>query len=861
MSKGRSADSENNQAQLPYADLFSPLLSSIHNALAYCYEQCVKKEILIDDDDKKLESYFSEFEKFYKYGVNKHVSKGLSKNDKVKRSIYPRLSKLTLQAFKEAQEITQSGNFQGFVLPSPLSILYQALTVPSEPQTAAYPFVLCRSMLFSFFRAHPDHPELSDKYPHLDSFDEKDVLDSIASLRNHINIQMRWPDKRASGTSLTSRVNFITGHLLALKGIVHLFFFEERDLLDFCHITNHIETYTGKKEKDDERNAPTYRFRLSDSYTELPQHGEIINMIFGIPLPIRGADIIFNEGLKTTSLGGIVGNLSGRPGVGKTSFALSLAALLSPFNTKCIYISLEEQAKDLSKRLITLIPEYAKSLNIFKAPDNHNDPWFLPLKITSNLDVEGLTDVLEKLQNDLDSSKINEIDDTSIPAVCSTYIVIDNINELAEAYIYDFQGYQQLEDLITQCRQMGAFVLLVSGEDVPDKLRLDYLVDLSFNLKQTGIDSEKEKPSRIFQLIKTRHQISRQGSHTFHLSGPVGFRICPQTPSQMDKKEVLRRLLPDKTRSILTLNIHKDDYQSPKPEYSSYLELFPISQILIHGFGSTGKAGFALKILLTPPVARHTDKKAGINAKNKFLKEQVIDTKKTYNFFHHRRRVLVLSFLYPKKYYENLENRISNSIEVSFPKIKKSRLNILSFYPGYLTPEDFINKVVRSLDEATLEGEPFTGVLIDGLHNVFLQFKNLQENHMVWPLLYGILSRFNVTVVSTFTNFSLNTRQIEPALNTSLADQQDSYYHQSIDDRQLIQQGQIPFLHSLVKASDFYLILEEYIVDNKTIAQKERKYLISVKSAVDQKLPDRYLEWDREGLYIKGDYYTENIAE
>lgn len=827
--------------ELPYSDIFFPLLKSIHNGLAYCYlfGQNPKKELA--ENDPQLKKLFSPFEKWYKLGTNKHISKGLSKKDQQRYHIFPRLSKLTIQAFKEAQEITKDPNFKGLVLPSPLSILYQALTVPSEPQTSSYPLVLCRSMMFSFFQIHPQHNESLNQYKHLSQFDEKSVLESIASFRNHIRIQARWPDKRADAKSLNNKVHFLVGHILSMKGITHLWFSTKDELLDFCTFNNS----TDYRAFIDKYKNPSYRFRLAYAYSELPPPGEVVNLIFGVPLPFRGADILFFGGIKKTAKGGIVVSVSGKPGAGKTSVALSIGALLSPFNTKCIYISLEEEPQDLYKRLVTLIPEHLKELSIYKDPSNKSNKWFFPYKINTNIDIEDLTVILHKLKMDLETPPENDILHDILPHVCSKYIVIDNINELAEDYTKGRSGYDKLEKLIAQCRDMGAIVLMISAHEVPDKLKLDYLVDVAITIKQTGTDTQMVKPIRIFQLNKTRHQVSRQGSHVFHLTGPAGFRICPQTPSQMDKKEILKRLLPDKSSCVLTLNLRSDHPTKPKPTYDPYLKIFPVSQILVHGFGSTGKAGFALKILLTPPIKRPTNKRSSLKSEEETLSKIIL--KGGYSRFVFQRKVLIISFLYPQEYYEELAKKISSSIKASFPALKNAKIIILPFFPGYLTPEDFINKIVRYLDEAILEGEPYTGVLLDGLHNVFLQFKNLQENDMVWPLLYGILSRYKITVVSTFTNFSLSNKRIDANSKSENTEQINALFHQSIEDQRLMQKGQTPFLHSLVKASDFYLLLEEVIDAN---ANFERKYLVSVRSAIDQAIPRSFLEWDRQNLYV-----------
>ncbi len=294
----------------------------------------------------------------------------------------------------------------------------------------------------------------------------------------------------------------------------------------------------------------------------------------------------------------------------------------------------------------------------------------------------------------------------------------------------------------------------------------------------------------------------------------------------------MKRLLSDKSKLILTFNLLEE--KSKKPEYTPYLKLFQNSQILIHGQGSSGKAGLGLKILFTPVVNRNKDyKKKSEIEENSFLENQIF--KSDFSRETHLKKVMIISFLYPKEYYEEL---ISEKIIPSFKKINHSIKNFkhktLPFFPGYLTAEDFVNKVVRTLDEAILEVEPFTGVILDGLHNVFLQFNNHQDNDMVWPLLYGILSRYNVTVVSTFTNFSINNQNDESYLSSILT-----------EDQKLMQKGLTPLLHSMVKACDFYISLEE-----KQSLDNEKYYQIAVFSSVDQIPPKGKLNWDRQSLTI-----------
>lgn len=365
---------------------------------------------------------------------------------------------------------------------------------------------------------------------------------------------------------------------------------------------------------------------------------------------------------------------------------------------------------------------------------------------------------------------------------------------------------------------MGAIVLLIAAEEIPKKFNFDYLVDIAIHLKQSHLDKPYEKPVRILELVKTRHQLSRQGSHIFHISNSRGFRISPQIPSQIDKKEKVKIKLPSDSEYIHTLNFIQEK------DITKFVNFLPIainSHILVHGYGSSGKAGFGLKLLLTPYLPKHIN----LNSIDK------ISIKISHSYSN---KVLIVSFLYPVEYYDILVHKINKQFTALFENFnvkKGQQYFVKAFFPGYLTPEDFIYKLVRLLDEANLEGQPFTGILLDGLHNVFLQFKSLQESHMIWPLLYSILSRYNLTVVSTFTNFSLDERHID---KNSL-DNRTSF--QTPDDFALMQQGQRPFLHGLVKAADYYFLLEEIIDDNNSFA---RNYWLSVRSSIRQTPPKNF---------------------
>ena len=218
---------------------------------------------------------------------------------------------------------------------------------------------------------------------------------------------------------------------------------------------------------------------------------------------------------------------------------------------------------------------------------------------------------------------------------------------------------------------------------------------------------------------------------------------------------------------------------------------------------------------------------------NDFLNRKI-----DFNSREYKHKILVVSFLYPKEYYINLENRISTLFTSQsknkaaiYPNLIEPEIQHITFYPGFLSPEDFINKVSRYLDTAIQNGEPYTGILLDGIHNVFLQFPLLQERDMVWPMLYNMLLKYKLTIVTTFTTFNI----------------EDEKTSKNYD---LFLRGHAPVLHAMVQATDYYLYLEP------SPANDVLEYILSIKSAINQKVPNYSIKWDRNSLIIENQKFS-----
>lgn len=839
-----------------YDNLIPVLWESISLALSKCMEYKELNQLdQLTESNHELINCFSELKKV---NVDRHISEGLIPTHQDRYDVFPRVLKLTLMAFNEAQNVPTKS---GYVLPSPLYIIYQTFTVPEHSFTAAYAITSCRSFLFSLFNMRPTNQGYDKDLAEKRLFSETDVSDSLFDFETFENLQLRWPKEKFKSNKKLRKgeIKHFVGHFLAAKGIAHLWFGKvtektEEGKREVKQTSKEValEFLSFKKRSKFENQLinklSKVHFRRSSNYREIPEWGGILNQIFGFPVPIKGSDIVFYGGLRPSSNGGLVVSVSGRAGVGKTSFALAIANSFSAYGTQCFYISLEEEIKDIERRLLSVRPHIQKELSFFsKKPD-----WFHGKKIPGIIQIDRFSEELMMMAEDL--KDVSSRDTSILPDFCPYIIIIDNITEL----VADFESdhYAQIEEFVDRCRDLNALVILLSPVDIPEKLKLEYLVDIGIELKYKNLDVEDEKPVRVFNLYKTRHQLSRQGSHIFHMSGTDGFRISPQIPSQIDRKEKIQRKLHDRSRIIHTMNYLKNSdgntfdstinrLSSYDPETNTerkeYIQLFPRTHILVHGYGSAGKAGFAIKLLLTPPVSSGTS---------------IEDVQKQeFDHLKFKRKILIISFLYPKNYYEELvrgKKNVQGKISNLFDQLPDPLIDYLILYPGYLSPQDFLNKVTRKLDEANLKGQPYTGVLVDGLHNVFLQFEKLQDSNMVWPMLYNILARYNLTIVSTFTNFSLNDKMIENGYNDK-----NQLMHQAVPDQLLLQKGMAPFLHALVKAADYYLFMEQ----STSALDGSKRYILTVKGAIGQAVPEEFLEWDRENNDFMGIHTLSELKE
>ena len=741
-----------------------------------------------------------------------------------------RISDLVITTLKSAEErkSVTKGKVTGEFLPSPLKILLDYLTIPEEAASKAYAFMTLRLFLYEEMKLWPSGSDVPKGYT---PFSQKDVVEELQV----INTYWKGRDNIPVGGS---PVKVLICHLLAMEGLMDLRFGTKGK--------RKIDPGKARKEYCEKKCLVPddgYEFRVSERVRRLPEASEIINRLWGVSLPVRGANTLFFGGLRFSESGGLVVAVSGAPGTGKTSIALGLAAVLSPLGAMTFYITAEESENDLLNRLAMVTPEYLGKI-VPKTSESVSSNNFYCKRLPPDTGEGGasgevLHGILTEIKSVLSKSK-KDSETNGFPLPCPLMVVIDGLQVYLGQDRSSREGSEYtLYRFIQDCRDLNVLVILTSGVQLSSLPKLEYLVDVVMRLDYRDTEKLEEKPLRILELIKTRHQISRPGTHVFHISGEEGLKISPQLPSLLDTKAIYEVLLPDqecrtdvfnryfRLSAGADINCGIANEKSVETLAEPFLYTFPRSHILVHGKGSAGKSGFGLKLLMAP-----------------FFREGNYEGDSCA-----RPRILIISFLYPADYYEKIWNLLTSLRSIEYAEYdglhdRKNKLTskdyeILHFYPGYLNPEDMASKIMQRLDGAELEGAPFTGVMFDGIHNVFLQFPRLESREMIWPMIYDLLRRRDLTVVTTHTNITVHE-----------SDDPNEDYDLNIRKAK-------PLLHAILQGADFFIGLNEETGSNdchekkgEPASDEEGCYAIRVHMAQGQPRPPGKMLWNREKLMI-----------
>lgn len=762
------------------------------------------------------------------------------------------------------------------ILSSPLAFLQQVLTDPKYPSSAAYAHALVRAMIFGaaanagarLARSRAS-PSVSARAAVWGWIDSEKIVSALRDIEAHF--------ERGDAINPSSPTEFILLHMLAAKGYFHLSLARGSEVIEpskhrgFEHRVVGLDTLLERRSLVPPEDL--YEFVASKSLKSLPSPAEIANEIDGLPIPVPGLDAVFAGGIRFTINDGAMGRVAGRSGAGKTSFAIGLATALAPLGITTVYLSCEENKEDLKHRIQTMVPEFVRRTATFP---QRIDDWLIayhlghPNPAENQATIVHIVDALldeygQKLPLD-DLSERRVIDrNNSRPGLVPLLLVIDGAHELLTSWNDTILPEEDMASevtigmhgLVEKLRQLGAFTLMLSARDDRGSMSaLDYLVDFLVNLHIEHVGSVTEPPLRTFVLEKTRRQHACQGAHILSLSPRQLMAVAPQLSTQRDRLRDFLWSAPrgDRWFDVLRRAEARGKTARHSPKLVDYAAIKEQTQTLVMGHGSGGKAGFALRILCSPLVEEHheatelaqrqlmlpvpatktlgADRRSAVKTKN---------IRRTYGSkgTQQSRRILVISFLFDDDYYDNLVRRIvegwqpkrSSEQEVMVRADARTQLppprillDTLRFYPGHLRPEEFLRDISGKLRGAELEGLPFDAVLIDGLHNVPLQFPHLQGSSIFWPILFEILRKQDVSVVTTFTHFDLGEGVTARGLAADL----------EAANRRIA-----PLLHALVGSAD-------NIIDVSEVPDRRDHVRIHVKTARDWEVDERMWFWDRQ---------------
>ena len=735
-----------------------------------------------------------------------------------------------------------------FNIPSPYQIVADFLTIPEHPGSRAYALLTMRTVLFQRFGAMPK-TILKHAYKEFTVQDLEIAYNSLLTSMEE-RYRSRGQDKiddlkPRPKAGLRTRVSGILRHYLAMTGVLNLRVKPSKKFLQspeqalwrlsqLCDV--HTDSIPLEFTRPQYLKAPT-------------EFSELVNNLWGIPLPIRGADTIFRGGLNFASRGGLVYALHGGAGSGKTTLALGIGASLSGFGIRTLFLTAEEDEADLRSRATSLLPLKIRSLPF--VPDD-SKKWlhisrFELVPDENETGLRCISDLFEQIASALEEqNRASESIHNGVPLPCSTMIVLDGLHDIATQALFDTSQTEsekiteEFHQFISTCRKLRALVVLTTGTDWSADTSLDYLVDVAMRLSHEIESDIGSKPHRYLTLSKTRHQLCSPGAHGLQIAGDKGVRFTPQMNYQLDRMSIWNSRLPIKDiyKQVMQRTCSQEDLAlfstgsstrvKRKPKFflnkNAGVELYQGSNIFLNGEGSGGKAGLALKIATAPSFER-SKKDPLINRSEK---------------------VLVVSFLYPEEYYRNILDRLKTVRKKEYenlPRDYNPRMEVMHLYPGHLKPDTLYSKIEWALRASLLSGDPFTTIVIDGIHNVFLQFPEIEKHSLFWPQLFSLLRTRNLTWIITHTLLSV---RLTGRKNV------DSYgaipeAYRTVDDSR-----SDPLKHALVLKTDFQLE-----VDPKELTKTQMEvsapniFRVETHSAIGQPMPDpdrNPLYWSREQL-------------
>lgn len=478
-------------------------------------------------------------------------------------------------------------------------------------------------------------------------------------------------------------------------------------------------------------------FRINGKYVELPSLAEISNRVFGIPIALAGFTDLLKGGLKQGAGEGTVSLIRGGAGTGKTTLAISMQRAIEALGIPTVFVTSEEtipaiiarreSTLSLSQKMHSQFSQQPKMHKIIRAPSGKlREPAEVDFKhellpsspLFAVLDgiIDGLSEKPDWPHGATDFTKL--------------FVVFDGVhNFLRDDTKRD--DYNILKSFVEKCRDTGVQILLTSSKDWMVDEGFEYLVDNYFTLISEIIEEPVPHSDRKFQIVKTRHQGSMVGKHRMTIGDEGELQFQPNF-SELLKRQARRALVDPQNHlySLPFVEFERERYYRQSQTYFNDLQglkHFENSSTLIYGIGSSSKADLALRLLATPDLPEKPRTK----------------------------KLLIVSFLSSHKYYDTCVARHNSWLEKRGFDSFKTELECMFFSPGMISADEVYYQISSKLDYSETTLNEYDGVLIDGIHNVFVQFPMLMGKPELWTALTGLFRRSALNFVLTYSDFDI----------------------------------------------------------------------------------------------------------
>lgn len=687
-----------------------------------------------------------------------------------------RLARLVLRAWTETEMARHRGRM---IRPNVLTITCQFLANPELPHTytlARFSIILALRSLYGVSYTSDSLTELRRSY---------DLLrDHLAPAR-----------PRASKPAFNNHTRFLLD-LLWFEGYIHRYFSWEQAARYYDTFARHsfgVVTRAG--------GSPAGGGESSSLVGKFPEFGILINTAFSQPTTIPGLDDVTGGLLASIPdpdaplHGGLVTLIAGSPGTGKTTLCLSIGSRMAELGSSVRYIATEENQYSLKAKLTAIRIPLASWMGVpLQEKNGQDDEGFKIMpgssfknleSITSQLreDLIGATSLEQSLRErstaqESAAGPVAEKDEAYVYLVFPRVVIIDSLTALLDLQARADAGpdapgtiagrtaaRRELTRVLNELRALGICVFLVGGEGDCRDDGLSYLVDNVFTLTFEP-EASRRHPLRIFSVEKTRLQTSNRGKHILHISGH-GCTVSPSLHAVLKNLKQSSVRPPDSTsRAVLWESVRPDqftiwngdDHARGGQRQSKMVTIRARSQVLVYGRGPAGKSQFALYLAFEPRIPSKSIR-ARSDDGNPDATEGRAAQRSIESTYFARSRVLVLSFLHGRRHYEEIalklfQARFGFSPDRAAERLSK-HIDVLDFYPGFVDPETLVARIRRQLREGELLGRPYTAVVLDGVHNVLLQFPLLEGEPLLWSTLYRLFRTKGIEAISTFTFFRI----------------------------------------------------------------------------------------------------------